>query len=96
MTEFEKLVVETPITMDCFEMDDYVDVRINEEDDCVGWTNQMWNDLIYHLELLRETYNETKDERYLKELMRLLPNTYRVRKDNIQYEFREVKCHKMV
>lgn len=67
----------TPITMDCFEMDDYSDVRINEdEDNCIGWTNQMWRDLIYHLELLREKYNETKDKRYWKELIRLLPESW--------------------
>lgn len=67
----------TPITMDCFEMDDYSDVRINEdEDNCIGWTNQMWHDLIYHLELLRETYNETKDKKYWKELIRLLPESW--------------------
>lgn len=67
----------TPITMDCFEMDDYSDVRINEdEDNCIGWTNQMWHDLIYHLELLREKYNETKDKRYWKELIRLLPESW--------------------
>lgn len=67
----------TPITMDCFEMGDYSDVRINEdEDNCIGWTNQMWHDLIYHLELLREKYNETKDKRYWKELIRLLPESW--------------------
>lgn len=67
----------TPITIDCFETDDYSDIRINEdEDNCIGWTNQMWHDLIYHLELLREKYNETKDKRYWKELIRLLPESW--------------------
>ena len=72
-------------------MDDFEDVRIDMSID------NFWESyLIPTLEQLRQKYNETKDERYLKELMRLLPNTYRVRKGNIQYEFREVKCHKML
>lgn len=93
MTEFEKLVVETPITMDCFEMDDFEDINY---DNSIHNISYDWKNLIKTLEQLRNRFNWTKDEKYLKELIRLLPNTYRVRKGNIQYEFREVKCHKMI
>lgn len=92
----------TPITKDCFEFDDYSDVRINEdEDNCIGWTNQMWHDLIYHLELLRQKYNETKDKRYWKELIRLLPESWlQTRTVTINYEnllsmYKQRKNHKL-
>ena len=49
----------TPITMDCFEMDDYVELDN-------GFCTDMWNSLIEWLEGLRQKYNETKDKRYWK------------------------------
>lgn len=86
-----------PITIDCFEMDDYSDVRINEdedEDNCIGWNNQMWHDLIYHLELLREKYNKTKDKRDWKELIRFLPESWlQTRMFDCNYEvLRNICC----
>ena len=66
-----------PITMDCFEMDDfdnYVTVTNNKFDqDCI---NFMWGDVIRICEELRQKYNETKDKRYWKELIRLLPESW--------------------
>ena len=66
-----------PITMDCFEMDDfdnYVTVTNNNFDqDCI---NFMWGDVIRICEELRQKYNETKDKRYWKELIRLLPESW--------------------
>ena len=59
----------TPITMDCFEMDDYVELDN-------GFCTDMWNSLIEWLEGLRQKYNETKDKRYWKELIRLLPESW--------------------
>ena len=56
----------------------------------ISGTTWAWDTLIEFLEELRQHYIFTKDEQYL---MRLLPNTYRVRKGNTQYEFREVKHH---
>lgn len=63
----------TPITRDCFEMDDYdgrlglidpqiLDVRIGQ------WIND--------LEQLRQMYLNTKDKRYWKELIRWLPESW--------------------
>lgn len=66
-----------PITMDCFEMgdfDNYVTVTNNNFDqDCI---NFIWGDVIRICEELRQKYNETKDKRYWKELIRLLPESW--------------------
>jgi hypothetical protein len=61
----------TPITLDCFETDD-VEVleELNYEVSC--W----WGELIVWLEKLRQKYNESKDKRYWKELIRLLPESW--------------------
>lgn len=59
----------TPITMDCFEMDDY------DNCDCAEIVNH-WKHNIEVLEDLRITYNKTKDKRYWKELVRLLPQSW--------------------
>ena len=69
----------TPITLDCFETDDYDDgIEIpyfeadgNLLDMPIG---AIMNDFINDLEALRQKYNETKDKRYWKELIRWLPN----------------------
>lgn len=66
----------TPITRECFEMDDYSDVRFEEDNDAYGILNEQWNRTIYNCELLREKYNETKDKSYWKELIRLLPESW--------------------
>jgi hypothetical protein len=70
----------TPITRDCFEMDDF-----NELDKlplielenvrCTMSTYWEWV-LIPMLEKLRCQYNKTKDIRYWKELIRLLPESW--------------------
>ena len=63
----------TPITLDCFEIDDYepglqlidpvhADVRISQ--------------FIDDLEQLRQLYNQTKDLKYWKELIRWLPESW--------------------
>jgi hypothetical protein len=66
----------TPITKECFEMDDYSDVRFEQEDDACGILNEQWDRIIYTCELLRKKYNETKDKRFWKELIRLLPESW--------------------
>jgi len=67
----------TPITEDCFEMDDFEDL------DDIGYmmntpmsTSFYWYHTIKYMELLRKKYNETKDIRYWKELIRLLPESW--------------------
>ena len=69
----------TPITLDCFEKDDYINfLVISEENTKEGvfgyFVDDMAKELIHHLETLRLKYAETKDKRYWKELIRWLPN----------------------
>ena len=71
----------TPITLDCFETDDYDGMllvpqtgseRIERDYDYrVNWYS---SNIIYFLEDLRLKYLETKDQRYWKELIRWLPS----------------------
>ena len=62
----------TPITIDCFEMDDFEDCKDNSN----VYVSAIWIESITRLEKLRQTYNETKDKRYWKELIRLLPESW--------------------
>ena len=63
----------TPITINCFETDDMVgDIVIG--DDLTG--SKAWGNLLAYCELLRQKYLETKDIRYWKELLRILPNSW--------------------
>lgn len=62
----------TPITIDCFEMDDFEDCK----DDSNVYVSAIWVESITRLEKLRQTYNATKDKRYWKELIRLLPESW--------------------
>ena len=69
----------TPITMDCFEMDDfeYVNCPKPKNDiDSPTFSGDMWIKLLDYLERLRQKYNETKDKKYWKELIRLLPESW--------------------
>ena len=68
----------TPITKDCFEMDDYENVKVydNEPYDIDDYTDDIWDEIIGHCETLRKRYLETKDVRYWKELIRLLPESW--------------------
>lgn len=63
----------TPITLDCFEMDDFNGGLDLWEGYSIFKT---WNDIIEDCEILRQKYNETKDKRYWKELIRLLPESW--------------------
>ena len=60
----------TPITMDCFEMDDFTPLIDNFK------INLSWQTVVSYLEQLRQKYNETKDKCYWKELIRLLPESW--------------------
>ena len=68
-------LADTPITLDCFEMDDFADDD-EESNNYNLYTKNMWLKLIDHLEALRKEFNETKDKRYWKELIRLLPESW--------------------
>ena len=76
----------TPISKDCFEMDDF-----EGNDNLVTY----WEDVIGHLEGIRKVYNKTKDIRYWKELIRLLPDSWLQRRTvTMNYENLLVMCSK--
>ena len=69
----------TPITLECFEKNDYTNsLMLSEENTDEGvfgyFVDDMVKELIDHLETLRLKYLETKDKKYWKELIRWLPN----------------------
>lgn len=68
----------TPITLECFETDDYCGDLVYftyDGDTLIDYTiNDIMQNIIEALEALRQKYNETKDKRYWKELIRWLPN----------------------
>lgn len=69
----------TPITLDCFEMDDFDEellVYDNEPYQECFKTNDIWEEIINHCETLRLKYLETKDKKYWKELIRILPESW--------------------
>jgi hypothetical protein len=83
----------TPITKDCFEMDDFS--NLNTEQGLQALDEIQWNSLINWLEDLRRSYNETKDKRYWKELVRLLPDSWLQRRTvTMNYENLLVMCSK--
>ena len=66
----------TPITKDCFEMDDFNEDMMMYEEHPYNpdmLMSDFWNMFINDLEYLRQKYNETKDIKYWKELVRILP-----------------------
>ena len=80
----------TPITLDCFEMGDYC-----------GFFETPWKNLIALLEQCRKEYNETKDRRYWKELIRLLPESWLQKRtitmnyENILNMYQQRRNHKL-
>ena len=73
--EEKELIVSTPITEDCFEIGEHITFNYER---IVNSDFDFWDFLILHLETLQEQYKRTKDERYFIELVRLLPNNYKV------------------
>ena len=98
----------TPITIDCFDIDDYDDYQFN--DDLLFICNNYQNNqnikiqldhkrfkdnLLYHLEALRLTYLRTKDKKYWKELIRWLPESWlQTRTVTLNYENLLAMCSK--
>ena len=66
----------TPITFSCFETDDLSDVRTGEEEQDSSCVSSGWKTLIETLESLRLKFNATKEKKYWKELIRLLPESW--------------------
>ena len=85
----------TPITIDCFEMGDFTPLIDNFKIDL------SWQTIMTYLEQLRQRYNETKDKRYWKELIRLLPESWLQKRtitmnyENILNMYRQRKHHKL-
>ena len=79
----------TPITIDCFEMDDFENLRVydNEPYNIDTFVTDIWDDIIGYCETLRLRYNETKDKKYWKELIRILPEGWlQTRTVTLNYE----------
>ena len=69
----------TPITKDCFEMGDFEQVIFTRDSagiDIKLSTQNVCNGILADLEALRQIYLETKDKRYWRELIRLLPESW--------------------
>lgn len=89
----------TPITLECFETDDFDDnFEISEHYHFSDFVNI---ELISTLEALRQKYNETKDKRYWKELIRWLPNgwlqtrTVTMNYENLRSMYHQREHHKL-
>lgn len=70
----------TPITLECFEIDDYQEINMCNDFYCP-------QTIIDYCEKLRQTYLKTKDVRYWKELIRWLPESWlQTRTVTLNYE----------
>ena len=83
----------TPITDECFEMDDYDAVIMLDEG--IVETETLWNNIISTLEGMRQVYLRTKDKRIWKEMIRLLPSSWlQTRTVTMTYENLLAMCSK--
>ncbi len=81
--EEKNLIVNTPITIDCF---DFEEDRTNRNylpehegsDAYVIPITYTYQSIAWQAESLREAYLCTKEEKYFDALVRLLPNSYKV------------------
>ena len=66
------------ITLEDFEMGDFERVKIFDREPYSpdDYTDEIWDYIIDICETLRKRYIETKDKRYWKELIRILPESY--------------------
>ena len=65
-------IASEPITLDSFEQNGFTDVNLGD----FLRVGMIWEHLISSLEELRLEYKETKDIKYWRELIRLLPESY--------------------
>lgn len=90
----------TPITLDCFETDDF-DRQALVEVQAEDVPNHIVYDFIEWMETCRQKYNETKDKRYWKELVRWLPNgwlqtrTVTMNYENLRAMYHQREHHKL-
>lgn len=94
-----------PITLDCFEIDDYNSVIFDDNadpfDQKIDIDAHITEEIIPFLEFLREKYNDTKDKAYWKELVRWLPmgwlqtRTWTCNYENLYSIVRQRENHKL-
>ena len=92
------------ITIEDFEMDDFERVKIfdRERFNPDDYTYEIWDYIIDICETLRQRFVETKDKRYWKELVRILPESWlQTRTVTMNYEnlysiVRQREGHKLV
>lgn len=68
----------TSITKECFEMDDFERVKVFDKEpyNPDDYTDEIWESVIDVCETLRKRYIETKNKKYWKELIRILPESW--------------------
>lgn len=95
-----------PITLDCFETDDYDGDVVYADGDIDKWVDDKYvctdvENLVNFLEMLRVKYLETKDKRIWKELVRWLPEgwlqtrTVTMNYENLRTMYHQRKEHKL-
>lgn len=83
----------TPITLECFEMDDFDNSIVEYKRD--GGIYSMQSVFVEFLEHIRIKYLETKDKKYWKELIRWLPESWlQTRTVTMSYENLLAMCSK--
>lgn len=83
----------TPITLDCFEIDDFDNSIVEYKRD--GGVYPMQSVFVEFLEYIRKKYLETKDKKYWKELIRWLPESWlQTRTVTMSYENLLAMCSK--
>lgn len=92
-----------PITIEDFEMDDFERVKVFDREpyNIDDYTDELWDYIVDICETLRQRFVETKDKKYWKELIRILPEGYlQTRTVTMNYEnlyaiVRQRKGHKL-
>lgn len=88
-------LADTPIDFNCFEFDDTTKNELGYIADDKYTVSDFWVSVIKGCESLRQKYNETKDKRYWKELIRLLPESWlQKRTVTMDYENLLAMCSK--
>lgn len=101
-------IMSKPITLSCFEFDDFNNylelstTNITHGGESSFTINDAWTDILSVCNMLRDKYLETKDKRYWKELIRILPESWIQRRtvtmnyENLYSIVRQRKGHKLV
>lgn len=90
-------LTDTPITLDCFEIDDFNNFECihTETKEQNSFKQLSVEPMIFTLEKLREKYLETNDKKYWKELIRWLPESWlQTRTVTLSYENLLAMCSK--